>query len=65
MGLKLDSIKTAVGKCPHCFETTILVSIVTDFYRCSACGEDIKQHINGKISYLPASAEELDFLKDK
>tara|TARA_R100001440_G_scaffold63652_1_gene83930 strand:- start:798 stop:995 length:198 start_codon:yes stop_codon:yes gene_type:complete len=65
MGLKLDGIKTALGKCPHCFETTVLVSIVTDYYRCSMCGEDIKQHINGSISYLPVSAEDLDFLREE
>jgi hypothetical protein len=29
------------------------------------CGEDIKQHINGSISYLPVSAEDLDFLREE
>ena len=65
MGLKLDGIKTALGRWPYCFETTVLVSIVTDYYRCSMCGEDIKQHINGSISYLPVSAEDLDFLREE
>ena len=64
MGLKLDGIKTTLGRCPNCFVTTVLVSIVTDYYRCSMCGEDIKQHINGSISYLPVSAEDLDFLTE-
>ena len=64
MGLKLDGIKTTLGRCPYCFETTVLVSIVTDYYRCSMCGEDIKQHINGSISYLPVSVEDLDFLRE-
>ena len=41
------------GKCPDCRQDTILVSVVPEFYRCSLCGEDLKQHINGKISYIP------------
>jgi uncharacterized protein (DUF983 family) len=65
MVVKLDEIKTTLGKCPYCFATTVLVSIVTDYYRCSMCGEDIKQHINGSISYLPVSAEDLDFLREE
>tara|TARA_R100000353_G_scaffold94599_1_gene69316 strand:+ start:487 stop:684 length:198 start_codon:yes stop_codon:yes gene_type:complete len=65
MVVKLDEIKTTLGKCPYCFETTILVSIVTDYYRCSACGEDIKQHVNGSISYLPVSAKDIDFLREE
>ena len=65
MVVKLDEIKTTLGKCPCCFETTILVSIVTDYYRCSACGEDIKQHVNGSISYLPVSTKDIDFLREE
>ena len=41
------------GVCPHCDITTSFVSIVSDHYRCMACGEDVKQHINGVIKYLP------------
>ena len=26
---------------------------MTKFYRCSLCCEDLKQHVNGKISYIP------------
>ena len=42
------------GKCPTCEESTMLVSIATDYYRCMTCGADLEQHINGKISYIPA-----------
>ena len=31
----------------------MLVSITPEFYRCITCGSDLKQHINGKISYIP------------
>jgi uncharacterized protein (DUF983 family) len=65
MVVKFDEIKTTLGKCPYCSETTILVSLVTDYYRCSACGEDIKQHVNGSISYLPVSAKDIDFLREE
>ena len=41
------------GECPTCHEITVLVGLSHDFYRCSLCGNDLKQHINGKISYMP------------
>jgi len=42
------------GKCPTCEMNTMLVGITPDFYRCVACGSDLKQYINGKISYIPS-----------
>ena len=48
-----NKIDTVTGHCEHCDETAILVAIVTDFYRCTNCGSDTRQHINGKISYIP------------
>ena len=42
------------GVCPTCSESTILVAITPEFYRCINCGADMEQHVNGKISYLPA-----------
>ena len=44
------------GKCPTCDEFTMLVGLTKQFYRCMDCGADLEQHINGKISYLPAVA---------
>ena len=41
------------GKCPTCEEFTMLVGIANDKYRCMNCGSDLKQHVNGKVSYLP------------
>ena len=41
------------GQCPSCTEITTLVRITQEFYRCLTCGSDLKQHVNGKISYLP------------
>jgi len=51
---KLDVRAEVVnGICPTCSLDTILVSIARDRFRCIVCGSDLKQHINGKISYIP------------
>ena len=42
------------GVCPTCNMHTMLVSVTCDHYRCMNCGSDLKQYINGKISYIPA-----------
>ena len=42
------------GNCPHCRHDIVLVSIWTNcIYRCMTCGFDVKQLVNGKISYIP------------
>ena len=41
------------GKCPTCDQFTMLVGLTKEMYRCMNCGADLRQHINGKISYLP------------
>jgi len=46
--------EVVTGKCPTCEMDTMLVSVTPDFYRCITCGSDLRQHINGKISYIPA-----------
>ena len=48
-------IKTAIvnGTCPTCSCQTLLVSLARDHFRCITCGSDLKQHVNGKISYIP------------
>ena len=42
------------GRCPHCNFEVILVSLASDHFRCTTCGTDLEQKINGKISYIPA-----------
>ena len=41
------------GRCPTCSHDTLLVSLTPELFRCITCGTDLKQHINGKISYIP------------
>ena len=46
--------EVVTGKCPTCEEHTLLVGITKQFFRCMTCGADLEQHVNGKITYLPA-----------
>ena len=41
------------GTCPTCTSDAVFVSICTSMYRCTNCGTDLEQKINGKISYIP------------
>jgi|TARA_R100000234_G_scaffold103044_1_gene72440 uncharacterized protein (DUF983 family) len=51
--IHLTKTEVVNGVCPHCAEFTMLVSLTKEFYRCITCGGDLKQHVNGKISYIP------------
>ena len=55
-GKKFIKFQTEIvsGKCPTCEEHTMLVGITPEMYRCINCGADLQQHVNGKISYIPA-----------
>ena len=44
------------GKCPNCNFDVVLVSFASDHFRCTTCGSDLEQKINGKISYIPVMA---------
>ena len=41
------------GVCPTCQADAIFVSITEGLYRCTNCGTDLEQKINGVISYIP------------
>jgi len=41
------------GQCPICTEDRIFISIHKTVFRCTTCGADIEQKVNGKISYMP------------
>jgi uncharacterized protein (DUF983 family) len=61
--IKLGHIDTVNGICPECEEDTILVAIVTDFYRCTNCGYDVKQYVNGSIKYLKLEDQDVEWLR--
>jgi len=58
------NIDTVHGVCGECNEETILVAIVTEFYRCTNCGADTRQHINGSIKYLQLSEKDKNWLRE-
>jgi len=41
------------GLCPSCTEYSVFVSMCANQYRCTSCGTDLEQRINGVISYIP------------
>jgi len=41
------------GICPTCARHTVLISICAHNFRCTNCGTDIEQKVNGVISYIP------------
>ena len=57
-------IDTVHGVCEECQEDSILVAIVSDFYRCTNCGHDTKQHINGRIRYLKLDESDKKWIKE-
>ena len=51
------------GECPTCNESTTLVGVSSQFFRCMECGGDLEQHVNGKISYIPIMPSSRDGTK--
>ena len=60
-----NKIDTVVGHCAYCESESVLVQLVQDFYRCTNCGSDTRQHINGSIRYLQLSEKDKNWLKEK
>ena len=61
--IKLGYIDTVQGICPHCDEDTLLVAIVTDYYKCTHCGEETRQYVNGSIKYLKLDDKDKAFVQ--
>ena len=57
------NIDTVQGVCEECEEDTILVAIVSDYYRCTNCGADTRQHINGSIRYIKLSESDKEYIR--
>ena len=56
-------IDNVLGICPECKEEAFLVAIVHDYYRCTNCGEDTRQFVNGVIKYMKLSNDDKEFIK--
>jgi len=52
------------GVCPTCNQEGLFVSINPEIFRCTTCGSDCKQYINGSIRYLPALSSPPEEKKD-
>jgi hypothetical protein len=46
------------GVCPGCKELTALVSVLDNIYKCTNCGNELEQYVNGVIKYLPLDKKE-------
>ena len=44
------------GVCPSCQASVVFVSLAQSIYRCTNCGSDLEQKVNGVISYIPATS---------
>tara|TARA_R100001443_G_scaffold93201_1_gene99786 strand:+ start:650 stop:859 length:210 start_codon:yes stop_codon:yes gene_type:complete len=49
-----EILKTEIvtGHCPECKMHTVLVGINQSLYKCTNCGEDVIQKVNGVIKYM-------------
>ena len=61
--VRIGYIDTVHGICPSCEEDTLLVAIVTDFYKCTHCGEETRQYVNGSIKYLKLDDKDRAFVE--
>jgi len=57
------------GHCPMCHQLSIFVGVDQNLYRCTSCGGELEQKVNGVISYIPvvaagAKLPKLDILVD-
>jgi hypothetical protein len=57
------NIDTVHGHCEECDEDSILVAIVSEFYRCTNCGADTRQHVNGSIRYIKLTESDKVYIK--
>ena len=53
-GGRMFKTEVVNGTCPTCTSNTIFVSICPQLYRCTNCGSDLEQKVNGVIQYIPA-----------
>jgi ribosomal protein L37AE/L43A len=47
------------GICPFCKKLAPLVSILDNIYKCTNCGDELQQYVNGVIKYLPINNKKI------
>ena len=55
-GGRIFKTEVVNGVCPTCTSNTIFVSIFPSLYRCTNCGTDLEQKVNGVIQYIPTTS---------
>ena len=56
-------IDNVLGTCPECHEEAFLIAIVQDYYRCTSCGQETRQFVNGVIKYLKLKETDREYIK--
>ena len=54
---KILETEIVSGHCPECEMYTILVGLNRSFYRCTNCGHDVEQWVNGVIKYMKVNKD--------
>ena len=54
-GAMIFKTEVVNGSCPTCHADVIFVSLAQSLYRCTNCGSDLEQKVNGVISYIPTA----------
>ena len=54
-GMQLNA-EIVNGICPTCSEKSVLISICEHNYRCTTCGQEMEQRVNGVITYIPITS---------
>ena len=52
------------GVCPDCSKATVLISI-EHFFKCTRCGSELEQKVNGHISYIPAGTKNVQMILEQ
>ena len=65
--LKLIKMKQIINDFINSFfflKQDLFVSINPEIFRCTTCGSDCRQYVNGSIKYLPAFSKPTEINKD-
>ena len=52
------------GVCPDCDRPSLLISIER-LFKCTRCGCELEQKVNGKISYIPVGTQNLQMILEQ
>ena len=48
----LGSVDTIIGRCPHCSNEAVLISIVQECYKCTVCEEYKQTYMKRQFKYI-------------